>query len=363
MSSRSEYRLIRPVTMAWPWWVPPVAALGIALFFVSGGLPADRALTQWGTWALFVYPIVWVDRRLPVGSDALGRRAAWHIPLSVAWTFVYVLTLLMMGRLPASGEMDQQQPLRQAVAAGVLHWNILNYWLIVGAHFAVDAAQQAQERQRRGLELERQLVEAQLSALRAQLQPHFLFNALNVIAAEVEREPATARAMIAHLGELLRATLRLAMREEVPLHQEVALLEPYLAIQRARFAGRLHVDVRIDPAARDVPVPPLLLQPLVENAMQHGLGQTMRPGRVRIAAVVADGRLRISVEDDGVGLPVGWHDGVQEGTGLTNTRRRLATRYGSAHRFDLRPGSAGGVNAVIDIPAAVVAAVSTSRAE
>src|SRR5687767_9756325 len=139
-------------TMAWPWWVVPVAAAAIALFFVSGGMPARRAFVQWGTWALLAYPILWVDRHLPVAADALGRRAAWHVPLSVAWTLAFVLTQLTYSRAVGQPEMGLPS-LRESVAQGALHWNILYYWLIVGAHFAVDSAQQARARKIRASEL------------------------------------------------------------------------------------------------------------------------------------------------------------------------------------------------------------------
>ena len=336
--------------MTWPWWTPPVAAGAIALFFVSGGVSWDRAAVQWGTWALLAYPILWVDHHLPVAPDALGRRALWHIPLSVASTLAYVLAQRTFSRLVSAEAMDLPS-LTQAVSQGALHWNILYYWLIVGAHFAVEASRQGHVRKQRAAELEQQLAQAQLSALRSQLQPHFLFNALNLIAADIESHPTSARTMVAHLGDLLRATLQLGTQEEIPLQEELALLEHYLAIQRARFAGRLTVDVCAEPAALDVLVPPLLLQPLVENAMHHGLAQTIRAGHLVIEARVVHGHLHLAVRDNGVGLPAGWSREAAEGTGLATTRRRLATLCGDTCRFDMRRVAPYGTAAVIEMPA------------
>jgi LytS/YehU family sensor histidine kinase len=191
-------------------------------------------------------------------------------------------------------------------------------------------------------------VHTQLESLKVQLQPHFLFNTLNTILALIRTEPATAERMVSGLSELLRASLEAAGEHEVPLERELAILRPYLEIQQVRFRDRLAVLLDVDPAARGALVPYLILQPLVENAIRHGLAPRASAGRVEISASVLDDALRLEVRDDGVGIRA--PSAMREGVGLGNTRARLRHLYGTRHAFEARPRAEGGFAVRVEIP-------------
>ena len=172
--------------------------------------------------------------------------------------------------------------------------------------------------------LERSFSEARLNALRMQLDPHFLFNALNTISAQVEREPRLARQMIEHLGDLLRLSLENKDKHEVPLMEEMDFLEHYLAIQRIRFGDRLRFETNLAPEVKYALVPCLVVQPLMENAIRHGISSRSTGGTVVVSAQPVEEQLEIRVSDDGVGLPPGWTLESGAGLGLSVTRERLA---------------------------------------
>jgi two-component system LytT family sensor kinase len=194
-------------------------------------------------------------------------------------------------------------------------------------------------------QLERRLTEARLEALRLQLHPHFLFNTLNAISAFVEVDPERARRMIARLGELLRRTLDGGAAAELPLSRELDLLVPYLEIQRIRFGDRLSIELDVLDGAGDALIPALMLQPLVENAVEHGVKRTVDGARVRLSAKRSGDRLRLEIADNGPG-PTGGGAGV----GLANTLARLSELYGDAHSFELRPVATGGTIVTIELP-------------
>ena len=199
--------------------------------------------------------------------------------------------------------------------------------------------------------LERQFTEARLNALRMQLDPHFLFNALNTISSQMERDPRLARNMIERLGDLLRLSLASRDREEIPLAEELAFLDHYLAIQRIRFGAKLKIDVRIDPDVMYSPVPCLFIQPLVENAIRHGISRRASGGTVVVSAERVVNQLRIRVVDDGVGLPPGWTLETSAGLGLSLTRDRLAGLYpNGASRFAVKHRPEGGTEVEIGLP-------------
>jgi LytS/YehU family sensor histidine kinase len=196
-------------------------------------------------------------------------------------------------------------------------------------------------------QLEVQLAQAQVQSLKLQLHPHFLFNTLNTITALIGQDPQGAERMVSGLSDLLRLSLRNASDQEVPLDRELEILEHYLNIQQIRFADRLSVRYDIDPQVRQAMVPNLLLQPLVENAIRHGIAPRAAPGTIVVAAHRVDDQLRILVEDDGVG-PGGSTSG--EGIGLRNTRARLERLYGPQHRLELTGGRDGGFAVRIEMP-------------
>ena len=205
------------------------------------------------------------------------------------------------------------------------------------------------EREQQAVLLESRLNQARLRALQAQFQPHFLFNTLNGIATLLRRDPAAAEEMLLSLSELLRISLSSSHRQEIPLREELDFLDRYLAIQRMRFGDRLQVKEEIAASAMDCLVPALLLQPLVENSIRHGLEPSGQPGKLRITAVREGEWLRLKVEDNGVGLPSG--DQRQPGIGLANVRERLATLHDGAHEFSIANRPEGGVVVNIRLPA------------
>jgi LytS/YehU family sensor histidine kinase len=219
-------------------------------------------------------------------------------------------------------------------------------------------AQQARDRQRdvhrlqlESVALQQHLAEARLQSLRTQLQPHFLFNALNTMSALTETNPKTARRLIEQLGQLLRVSLRHASTPLVTLAEELTFLDDYLAIETTRFEGRITVSVRADDDTLDAEVPSFLLQPLVENAIRHGVGPRLSGGHIAVTATREGSRLRLRVRDDGLGLRPDWTTRRDAGVGLRNTAARLEQQYPEAHLFHVMPGSSGaGVEVRLDLP-------------
>lgn len=309
------------------------------------------SLAQWYIWGLLTPIIMVVDRHLPASRDAVLRRVLFHVPLSFLFTALYVYALegasKLMG-LPNTFALSLR-PL-QAAFDGSFHWYYLVYWLIVGMYAAYDYAKVSRERQVRTAELERLFAESRLNTLRSQLHPHFLFNTLNAISAHVERDPRTARRMLEQLGGLLRLSLEHADEQEIPLQKELSFLDQYLALQKVRFEDRLDVEMCIEPATLTCLAPTFVLQPLVENAIKHGIASRTALGLVRISAWCEDSTLRLQVIDDGPGLPEGWHLETHQGVGLCNTMERLWRLYGSAYQFSIANRANGGVSVDVSLP-------------
>jgi LytS/YehU family sensor histidine kinase len=215
------------------------------------------------------------------------------------------------------------------------------------------------ERELTAAQLEARLAEARLQSLNAQLHPHFLFNTLNGITAFMEKDPKTARLMTAHLGDLLRFSLEHENKQEITLAEDLALLQHYLEIQRIRFADRLTVQMDIAPATLPGLVPSLLLQPLVENAIRHGITPRASSGCIKIRSAQENGMLRLQVRDNGLGLAEGWKPGI----GLTNTRERLVQLYNHDHSFTINNTADGGVVVDIALPFRVESNNKTGRLE
>jgi two-component sensor histidine kinase len=224
------------------------------------------------------------------------------------------------------------------------------YWAIVCVTWVVSSYQQLRERERRTLELEARLMQSNLQALKTQLQPHFLFNTLNAIASLVRRKPDAAEDMIGSLSDFLRMTLDTAQEHEVPLRREIEFLDLYLEIQQARFGERLRIQKDIEPAALDASVPALILQPLVENSVRHGIEPRETGGTIFIRAQREETSLQFEIRDDGEGLKAGQLTALREGVGLSNTKARLQELYGEAHRFQITPNAEGGLTVAVELP-------------
>ncbi|HSP13592.1 MAG TPA: histidine kinase [Thermoanaerobaculia bacterium] len=224
---------------------------------------------------------------------------------------------------------------------------LLVYVGVLAAGFARNYYLRYQRRQQETAQLRAQLADARLDALRMQINPHFLFNTLHAISALVDRDPAGVRRMIARLSELLRRTIESRGADEVPLRDELDFLRRYVEIMEIRFQGRLKVTTAVDEDVADALVPNLILQPIVENALEHGASRSMGEGRVEIAAHRRGADLVISVRDNGPGLA---GEPPKEGVGLRNTEARLTQLYGSAASLSIGPADGGGVLARIVLP-------------
>jgi two-component system, LytTR family, sensor kinase len=229
-------------------------------------------------------------------------------------------------------------------------WNLVVYAAIAATGSALAYYRESRERERRAIRLEARLAESRLQALRAQLHPHFLFNALNGIAELIHEDPDAAERMVLGLAGLLRALLKGAGSQEIPLLQELDFIRSYLAIEEMRFQDRLAVDWRVDPRALSAPVPSLVLQPLVENALRHGAASRAGACRLVIEARPDGASLRLRVSDDGRGFARDAQGRVAEGLGLANTRGRLAQLYGAEGRLDLADNEGGGARVTVTIP-------------
>jgi LytS/YehU family sensor histidine kinase len=229
-------------------------------------------------------------------------------------------------------------------------WNLVTYVAILGVVHAFEYYRVYRDRELRATQLEAQLANAQLEALKMQLHPHFLFNTLNAISTLIHKDPDAADRMVARLSELLRHVLDGGAVQEVPLEDELSFLRKYLEIERVRFGERLDVQFGVEPNTLGAAVPSLILQPLVENAIQHALAPTATRCTIEINAKRVDGVLALDVVDSGAGISPGDTVVPREGVGLTNTRARLRQLHGDRQQFELRRSAAGGLIAHIEIP-------------
>ena len=310
------------------------------------------SLADWWAWGLLVPVIAAVDRRLPIAVNNLKTRLAVHIAIGIPTTLVYsyvaALLQVIVGVM-AWPDAIGLGPLHEAMKGGLL-WNLLVYLLVVGGWQAVQYRQHYLASQLRLERLERNFSEARLNVLRMQLDPHFLFNALNTISSLVVSQPKLARGMIEQLGDLLRLSLESGRRQQVRLSEELEFLGHYLAIQKTRFGDSLHVVIDVPAAAHDVLVPSLILQPLVENAVRHGLSPRPGGGTVWIQAAIDDATLCILVEDDGVGLGDAW-TGDRVGLGLGVTRERIAMLHPEQDAgLQIGPREGGGTRVRVSVP-------------
>jgi signal transduction histidine kinase len=302
-------------------------------------------LADWYSCAVFTPLLFWLARRLPLGP---GR---WWPSLPVHLAVVALLSLLkfVLQRTVVVDLFgyDQFPTLQRMLVGGFIMENVA-FWCVVGVVYAIEFHERVREREILTARLSARLSSAQLEALSARLHPHFLFNTLQAISTLVYRDPAAADTMLRHLSNLLRRTLQRDPGHEVPLLSELAMLDEYLAIQQVRFGERLTVARDIDPESGKGLVPHFVLQPLVENAIEHGIARRSGAGRITIVARRQDTRLQVRVTDDGVGLsPTA---APREGTGLGATRQRLRELYGEDARITLDPVPTGGVEARLDIP-------------
>ncbi len=299
-------------------------------------------------WAFSTVAIFWLARRVPLERGRMLQGIAVHLIAAV---------VLLVARTGFKVELSQHvgwlaaRPF-SSVFLGSFSVNALYYVLLLGIAHAVLYYGRYREGERTAERLAAGLTEARLQALKMQLHPHFLFNTLNAISALIPAEAQPARRMVARLGDLLRIALEHEETQEVTLREELSFLEPYLEIEQARLEDRLTVTMEIAPEILDARVPHLLLQPLVENAIRHGIAPRIEPGRVEISATrAADHRfLHLQVRDDGPGLERHNQARTRKGVGLANVQSRLEQLYGSEHQFALENHPDGGTVVRISLP-------------
>lgn len=306
-------------------------------------------LVEAWAWALLTPAILWLDRRYIRFETGVARTLILLLLLSIVFSFVHLyLTAALLYPLPSVW----WNPLRDPHYA--------TYYFLGGwqAFCATIAVLQALKFNNRSLtsrfELERvqkRLLESHLNALRLQLEPHFLFNTLNAISSEVEENPGLAREMIEDLAVLLRRSLDYKDSAEITLEQEMALLDHYLAIQKVRFGERIRIEIDVDPETLATPVPSLLLQPVVENAIRHGIEGRLSGGRISVSAHRSGDEVEIRVVDDGVGLSPDWDIRASGSIGVRATRERLEALYpGIEGHFAILPHEGGGTEVIIRVP-------------
>lgn len=309
--------------------------------------------------ALLTPAVLWLGRRFPIERSNWARRTALHLLFSIAFSVFEIAFESTL--LPRMGVFPQTMTTVGVTFIVLMmlgfHQNVLTYWGILALQYGFGYYRKYQEREKQALrleldasELKERLTRAQLSALKMQLQPHFLFNTLNAIMVLVRQQRGhEAEETLGLLGDLLRCVLEDVEAQEVPLRRELHYLELYLSIEQIRFQDRLRVEISADPAILDAAVPHMGLQPIVENAIRHGIGRSSSAGRIQIGASRANETLEITVWDDGPGLPTA---GLPEsrGIGLANTRARLHQLYGDAGQLTVENGEPRGTVATMVLP-------------
>ncbi|HJQ20290.1 MAG TPA: histidine kinase [Gemmatimonadaceae bacterium] len=360
-SDRREYYPLRPVDLA---------AIGLFWLFVAFLSAAGRELDpripgvpgavvqsvlraeylEYALWALMTVPIWWLASRYSIERGRRWGRAVLFlvggIVLAIAMdSLLSHVREALMSPLVRGGRFRRRGP-PPLFGFGFLD-DLMVYFAVFGSGVARDYFLRYRARLQETSRLRAQLVQARLDALRTQLNPHFLFNTLNAMSALVERDPRGVRRMIARLSDLLRYTLDESTEQEVPLERELDLLGEYVELMQIRFQGKLNVDMRIDDDVRRALVPNLILQPILENSIKHGVGQLTGEGRIALRASRAGSDLLLTVTDNGPG-PADGH--AAAGVGLTNTNARLSAMYGDMYRAALNRAAGGGAEAVIRIP-------------
>ena len=313
-------------------------------------------ILTWGAWAPLTPAMVWLAQKYSLVGEAWKRNLIIHVPafllFSTLHTAAATAVALWVQPFDDMGESPKTfWPRFLPRVPGSFGSDLLVYGAVIGVFYAIDYYRKYREREFLASRLEAQLAQAQLDSLRMQLHPHFLFNTLNGIVGLVRDNRNTAAVnMLVGLSDLLRHTLEHSSRHEVELREEINFIKLYLSIQEMRFSDRLRIELDIDPSTTKALVPNLILQPLTENALRHGIARSENSGLVGIRSVALDGYLRLTVYDEGAGLPDDWQLKGSAGIGLANTIARLQQLYDDDHGFDIRNRDGGGVEVVIVMP-------------
>jgi sensor histidine kinase YesM len=315
---------------------------------ISGYL-ADFLL--WGMLSPLIFRLA---RRFEL-RDHFPRNLLFHIALSIVLSFVVLSAAVPLYWYLGYPNLARNPTLltlyrNSAFSIYYFHQGLTIYWTTLVVAHAIRYYRELREKEAKASQLTAQLAQAQLQALRMQIHPHFLFNTLNSIAALLHKDVEAADIMIARLGDFLRLTLTKSDDQTVDLKQELEFLRCYLDIERTRFADRLIVEMEVEPQVLGVAVPNLILQPIVENAIRHGVARQTSSGRIKIRGFKKNGRLIMQVEDNGPGLQASDNAG-RDGIGLNNTRARLDKFYGENYELKIANSLPRGVTVTLEIPA------------
>ena len=313
-------------------------------------------ILTWLAWAPLTPAMAWLARRYSFSGGEWKRSVVVHLPAFLLISAIHsaaatVITLTVKPFDQMGSSPMEFWPRFLGRLKGTFGSDLLVYAMVIGLCYAFDYYRKYREREFLTNRLEAQLARAQLDTLRMQLHPHFLFNTLNGIVGLVrDNKNDAAVSMLVGLSDLLRHTLEHSAKQEVELREELGFIKLYLSIQEMRFSDRFRVKLDIEPATMKALVPNLILQPLTENAIRHGISRSADSGLVGIASAVEDGHLRLTVYDNGAGLPNDWQLKGSAGIGLANTAARLQQLYNDDHQFDIRNRDEGGVEVVISMP-------------
>ena len=316
-------------------------------------------LPYWLLWAGLAPAVFLFTRRFPIDRDRWFSNSLLHILACVVLSITHRAIYLIIGwvlHVAAYRDLTSIPDLYSSDILFNLPTGFMSYGTIFLVSYVIDYYRRHQEEELKVSRLrtelaqaQLQVTEAQLQALKMQLHPHFLFNTLNSISALLDEDVDAADQMLARLGDLLRLTLENSGAQQVTLQEELEFLRCYLEIEHVRFHDRLTVNMRIDPETLDARVPNLILQPIVENAIKHGIVSRIAPGEIEIRADRDSDVLRLRVKDNGPGLNAAAAR-RREGLGLANTRARLQQMYGSAHRFEMADAASGGLQVTLELP-------------
>jgi signal transduction histidine kinase len=351
----------------------------VTILFVVGG---------WSLSALFAASFIILQDYSAQRFNPLGLILIWQFATSLEWIILTPLIFLVINKFPLGEGKNWRNItahliaglgiilLRQAMDAYVqpklgfppgrqftsyfeslrfifiidFHYSVFNYCVALGLIFGVRYYRQFRERELKAAQLEARLSQARMHVLKMQLHPHFLFNTHNAISELIYKDPEAAERMLTNLSDLLRISLNNLEVEKITLKQELDFLNKYLEIEQTRFQDRLRVKYDIEPRTYGAIVPNMILQPLVENAIKHGITPLASGGTITISAMSEAQKLYLEVSDDGIGVPFGNPAEIMEGIGLSNTQARLKHLYGAAHAFNIRPNGKSGLRLKLMIP-------------
>ncbi|MGE3311418.1 MAG: sensor histidine kinase [Limisphaerales bacterium] len=310
------------------------------------------ALADWYVFGLLAPPVAWLGRQVRLEWPLRARHLLIHLLACGAFMMAYLLIRagVAVVQLRWAGGSVAFADVFEPLLVKTLPHSLLVYWAVVVVQHVVAFQRRAQERERRAAELEQRLTAARLQALQMQLNPHFLFNTLNAVASLMHSDVEAADRVLIRLSELLRRALDTRDRQEVPLREELEFLDRYLEIEQTRFGNRLRVEREIDGSLLDQLVPNLVLQPLVENAIKHGIEPQRRPGTIWLGVGRDATDLVLRVRDNGAGLKAPRPGRAGHGIGLGNTRRRLEQLYGKQQELTIREVEGGGTEVIVRLP-------------